>query len=96
LASSPSDPRRDGDGISGRAQIVPDPSAEGRTRLGRFGWKAEKISVAHQVAAALSADMGVSTPMFPEPDGHSELSQRDFRRSGELFAPDRPTCMTNL
>ncbi|HKP61565.1 MAG TPA: di-heme oxidoredictase family protein [Polyangiales bacterium] len=43
----------DGDGISGRAQLVADPAQREQLRLGRFGWKAEKISVAHQVADAL-------------------------------------------
>src|SRR6188508_2360563 len=47
-------------------------------RLGRFGWKAEKISVAHQTADALSADLGVSSPIFPEPSGKAELEQADF------------------
>lgn len=64
----------DGDGISGRAQPVSDPRAPDRTRLGRFGWKAEKISVEHQVADALDADMGVSSSVLPAPDGQHELS----------------------
>src|SRR5262249_34297197 len=56
------DPRDcDGDGISGRAQLVADPRDPTRMRLGRFGWKAEKISVEHQVADALAADLGVSS-----------------------------------
>jgi CxxC motif-containing protein (DUF1111 family) len=66
----------DGDGISGRAQSVSDPRALDRTRLGRFGWKAEKISVEHQVADALDADMGVSSPVLPERDGEHELSEK--------------------
>jgi CxxC motif-containing protein (DUF1111 family) len=65
----------DGDGISGRAQSVSDPRALDRTRLGRFGWKAEKISVEHQVADALDADMGVSSPVLPERNGEHELSE---------------------
>jgi CxxC motif-containing protein (DUF1111 family) len=67
----------DGDGISGRAQLVMDPES-GAMRLGRFGWKAEKASVAHQVADALDADMGVTTPVLPGKDGKVELAQRDF------------------
>lgn len=57
----------DGDGISGRASIVPDPST-GAPRLGRFGWKAATISVAHQVASALNFDIGVMTELLPAPD----------------------------
>jgi CxxC motif-containing protein (DUF1111 family) len=67
----------DGDGISGRAQMVMDPESGGM-RLGRFGWKAEKTSVAHQVADALDADMGVTTPLLPGKDGKVELAQSDF------------------
>ena len=67
----------DGDGVSGRAQRVMDPeSAE--PRLGRFGWKAEKASVAHQVADALEADMGVTTPLLPGKNGEVELQAQDF------------------
>jgi CxxC motif-containing protein (DUF1111 family) len=64
----------DGDGISGRAQRIADPRNPSQTRLGRFGWKAEKISVEHQVADALEADLGVTSPVLPERDGSHELS----------------------
>ena len=57
----------DGDGISGRMQVVTDPQT-GQTRLGRFGWKAGKARLSHQVAGALNADMGVGTTIFPQPD----------------------------
>ncbi|MDZ7753591.1 MAG: di-heme oxidoredictase family protein [Gammaproteobacteria bacterium] len=56
---------RDGDGISGQAQYVWDPESNSR-RLGRFGWKAEAASVAHQAMDAAVNDMGVTNPMFPE------------------------------
>lgn len=56
-----------GDGISGRLQIVADPQT-GEPRIGRFGWKAGKASVRHQVAAALNTDMGVMNSLFPVPD----------------------------
>lgn len=68
----------DGDGISGRAQRVADPREPALQRLGRIGWKAEKISVAHQVADALEADMGVTTELIPEEDGSAELHGQDF------------------
>lgn len=66
----------DGNGISGRASFVKDPST-GALRLGRFGWKAEKVSVEHQVAEALSEDMGVGTRLFPD-SGKVELSDADL------------------
>jgi CxxC motif-containing protein (DUF1111 family) len=56
---------RDGDGISGRVNQVWDPEANA-VRPGRFGLKANQPSVRVQVAAALSGDMGLSTPVFPE------------------------------
>ncbi len=64
------------DGISGRPMYVNDP-VTGEARLGRIGWKAEKISVQHQVADALSADLGVFTSIIPGPGGEMELSDDD-------------------
>jgi len=57
----------DGDGISGRLRIVTDPETQ-EPRVGRFGWKAGKASVRHQVAGALNTDMGVMSSVFPQPD----------------------------
>lgn len=53
----------DGDGISGRINRVPD-RASGRETIGRFGWKAGQPSVRQQVAAAFSADLGVTSSLF--------------------------------
>ena len=53
----------DGDGISGRANFVPDP-VDGEVKLGRFGWKAGAVSLRHQTAAALNGDMGITSPVF--------------------------------
>jgi CxxC motif-containing protein (DUF1111 family)/cytochrome c553 len=69
----------DGDGISGRAHFVPDPAGQGM-RLGRFGWRAEKISVEHQVADALAADMGVQTRVVPGTNAEIELNDADLDR----------------
>jgi CxxC motif-containing protein (DUF1111 family) len=68
----------DGDGISGRPSYVKDP-ASGVVRLGRFGWKAEKVSIEHQIAEALFDDMGVGTSLFPD-SGKAELSKDDLAR----------------
>ena len=73
----------DGDGISGRAQVVSDPTT-GEPRLGRFGWKAGASSVRHQTAAALNTDMGVMTSVFPEPDCGPEQEGCGNTSGGEL------------
>ena len=56
---------KDGDGISGRANWVPDP-VTGKLALGRFGWKANQPSVLAQDAAAAFGDMGLTTTLHPE------------------------------
>lgn len=54
-----------GDGISGRLNRVWDPESASM-RPGRFGLKANQPSLRVQVAGALSGDMGLSSPIFPE------------------------------
>jgi CxxC motif-containing protein (DUF1111 family) len=54
---------RDGDGVSGRANRVFDPTT-GKTALGRFGWKANAASLRQQSAAAASGDIGLTTAAF--------------------------------
>jgi len=66
-------------GVSGRAMIVPDPR-DGTPRLGRFGWKAEKISLEHQIADALKQDMDVTTELFPDPNAAPELETEELAR----------------
>jgi CxxC motif-containing protein (DUF1111 family) len=62
------------DGISGRPQIVP--SAEfGTPMLGRFGFKAGAPSVREQSAGAFAGDMGLSTPLHPDPWGDCTTTQ---------------------
>jgi CxxC motif-containing protein (DUF1111 family) len=58
----------DGDGISGRAQIVWS-FEHGRPMLGRFGWKAGAPTIREQTASAFAGDIGISTPIFPDPWG---------------------------
>ncbi|MGE4219506.1 MAG: di-heme oxidoredictase family protein, partial [Alphaproteobacteria bacterium] len=67
---------RDGDGISGRPNTVWSAS-EQRVTLGRFGWKAGKANVADQSAAAFRGDLGLSTPLHPEPSGDCTTVQSD-------------------
>ncbi|MEC7242020.1 MAG: di-heme oxidoredictase family protein, partial [Myxococcota bacterium] len=73
----------DGDGISGRAQRIPDPET-GELRLGRFGWKAGATSLRHQVASALNTDMGVMTSVFSDPDCGSAQSDCGNTEGAEL------------
>ncbi len=38
----------------------------GKPMLGRFGWKANVASIAHQTAGAFNGDIGITSPVFPE------------------------------
>lgn len=62
---------KDGDGVRGIPNWVLNPET-GETQLGRFGWKAAKASLRHQVGEALVRDMGVTSPVYP-----SRRCQRD-------------------
>ncbi|WP_438018749.1 di-heme oxidoredictase family protein [Sorangium sp. So ce315] len=76
------------DGISGRPNLIPDP-VSGVLRIGRFGWKAGKVSVPHQVADALVADMGVTTRLFPvEECGEAQEGCRADTRGGPELADE--------
>jgi len=67
----------DNNGISGRPSYVKDPET-GVLRIGRMGWKAEKVSVKHQVADALNLDLGVSSPIFMGTDAAPEVSMDEL------------------
>jgi CxxC motif-containing protein (DUF1111 family) len=55
---------KDGDGISGRPNIVWN-SAESRQDMGRFGWKAGQPDLFNQNASAAIGDMGLTTSIHP-------------------------------
>ena len=55
---------RNGDGISGRANVVSGGLTTGR-RLGRFGHKANTASLLIQTATAYNEDIGVTSPLLP-------------------------------
>lgn len=55
----------DGDGISGRPNVVPDRRSGGHA-IGRFGWKANQPTVEQQTAGAFLGDIGITSPLFPE------------------------------
>lgn len=53
------------DAIKGQPNWVWDAFA-GREMLGRFGWKANVATVAHQTAGAFRGDMGITSAQFPD------------------------------
>ena len=69
----------DGDGISGRVNLVWD-SEQQKTVIGRFGHKATVPTLRQQVAIAFANDMGLSNKLFPEPDGTRDVSDDQFEQ----------------
>ena len=75
------DPRdSDGDGISGRANIVWSVEYD-QPMLGRFGLKAGSPSVREQSAAAFSGDIGISSTLFPKGAGECTKVQVDCQNA---------------
>ncbi len=72
--------RKKADGVLGRAALVED-VATGRTRVGRFGWKAQHATLLSFAADAYANEMGVTNRLFPTenaPNGDQEkLAQFD-------------------
>jgi CxxC motif-containing protein (DUF1111 family) len=75
----------DGDGISGRVNLVWDAAAKA-TRAGRFGHKASVATVHEQTAGAFAADMGLSNAMFPDADGNRDVSELQLGDSAFFIA----------
>lgn len=71
-AADPDD--ADGDGISGRVNMVWDPE-QNATVVGRFGWKANTSTLHLQAAAAFASDIGASNIVFPETDGMRDITE---------------------
>ncbi|MGE0238889.1 MAG: di-heme oxidoredictase family protein, partial [Parvibaculaceae bacterium] len=89
---------RDGDGISGRVRIIK--TAEG-SRIGRFGLKATAASLADQTADAAMLDMGLSSPLRPEPYGDCTADQTQCRanatgRSSDLDGEEISRAMVEM
>ena len=55
------------DGISGRPNRVWDVWTETSGHLGRFGHKASRPTLLHQLAAAYLGDIGITSSLFPDP-----------------------------
>ncbi len=62
--------------IRGRPNHVWDAPTQ-QMRLGRFGWKANVATAAHQTAAAFHGDIGITSALFP--DETCTVAQRDCR-----------------
>jgi len=80
-----------GDGIHGRVHRVV--GSDGRSRIGRYGWKADVPTLDAMVAAAFSDEMGLSSALAPHPrppfkdDGTMARAVASFLRSGAVAAP---------
>ncbi len=85
----------DGDGISGRANIVWSAEFD-MPMLGRFGHKAGMPTIREQSAGAFASDIGISNPIFADPFGecttiqdacqtapHGAGDDREFEIDGE-------------
>ncbi|MCC6766138.1 MAG: thiol oxidoreductase [Deltaproteobacteria bacterium] len=57
----------DGDGISGRPNLVWD-RRRGEPAVGRFGWKASTPTIEQQTAGAFVGDIGITSPLFESED----------------------------
>ncbi|SDX90188.1 CxxC motif-containing protein, DUF1111 family [Ruegeria halocynthiae] len=64
----------DGDGISGRPNIVWSKEF-GEPMIGRFGYKAGMPTVMEQSSAAFAGDIGISSPLYPAPYGDCTEAQ---------------------
>jgi len=73
----------DNDGISGKANYVWD-IYENKTKLGRFGWKANTSSLLQQVASAFNEDMGITTFLFPNESSFGQLQYDGLKDDPEL------------
>ncbi|MEP5153658.1 di-heme oxidoredictase family protein [Planktotalea sp.] len=79
---------RDGDGISGRPNIVWS-HVHDQPMLGRFGLKAGNPSILEQSAAAFSGDIGISSSLHPAGAGDCTAAQSDCQSATHGDADDR-------
>jgi CxxC motif-containing protein (DUF1111 family) len=70
--------------LGGRARRLPG------GRIGRFGWKASSATIADQVAAAFSSDLGLSTTLFPDPSGDCTAAETTCRLAPNGSEGGRP------
>ena len=94
---------RDGDGISGRPNLVLDETAD-KIVAGRYGWKATQPTIAQQSAHAFSGDIGISTQIVASPWGDCTDRQTAClsmpngvqKRLGAVEAPKTVTDLVNF
>ena len=79
-----------GDGVSGRPNYIFD-TALNIKRIGRFGLKANTISLQNQVALAYQQDMGVTNFLFP--DENSKTQSQDKQNNATVI--DLPDSTLN-
>ncbi len=84
-AADPDD--ANGDGISGRAQIVMSREF-GLPMLGRFGLKAGMPTIREQSAGAFAGDIGLSTSLFPAGYGDCTPAQPACRAAPDGNTPE--------
>ena len=77
-----------GDGISGRPNVVWSVEFD-QPMLGRFGLKAGSPTIRQQAAAAFSGDIGISSPLFPDPWGECTKVQSACRDAPHGDQDDR-------
>ena len=85
----------DGDGISGRANLVWDRVGQ-RTALGRFGLKAAEVSVLQQSMAAFAGDMGLSSTLVPDTDCTKEQQCDQLPDGGTPEVSDKIAAFVNF
>jgi CxxC motif-containing protein (DUF1111 family) len=92
-AADPDD--TDGDGISGRPNLVWDARSKEQV-IGRFGWKANVATVEQQVAGAFHGDIGITSALHPDEncfDGQPECTAAPTGGAPEL-TDDRLAAVT--
>ncbi|MEM9919949.1 MAG: di-heme oxidoredictase family protein [Bacteroidota bacterium] len=78
----------DGDGISGRPNIVPNIETKSEA-IGRFGWKANQPTVKQQVAAAFAGDIGITSSLFPNENCPPSINCDELPDRGTLDISDK-------
>ena len=79
--------RERGEGGRGRVSILK--SDEGRSRIGRWGWKAAGSDLGEQVALAMQRDIGLSTTLYPDPWGECTPAERSCREAAAASGAKR-------
>lgn len=85
-------------GLNGVPSLVVD-AASGRTRVGRFGWKAQQATILSFSADAYLNEMGVTNRLFPQenaPNGNATLLARFDRVLDPEDTPDPVSGKTDF